>query len=69
MIFGHPDRYQQCLETHKRRWINGLHRTKTKIDLTEQTELEILGEILEAYIDTPIEKDAFLIGDLGSIPS
>ena len=36
-----------------------------KNDLTEQEELKILGEILEAYIDTPIEKDAFLIGDLG----
>ena len=42
-----------------------------KNDLTEQDErkeeqeLEILGEILEAYIDTPIEKDAFLISDLG----
>ena len=36
-----------------------------KNDLTEQEELKILGEILEAYIDTPIEKDAFLISDLG----
>ena len=36
-----------------------------KLDLTEQKELEILGEILESYIDTPIEKDAFLISDLG----
>ena len=36
-----------------------------KNDLTEQEELKILGEILEAYIDTPIEKDAFLICDLG----
>lgn len=35
-----------------------------KNDLTEQEELKILGEILEAYIDTPIEKDAFLISDL-----
>ena len=33
--------------------------------VTEQEELKILGEILEAYIDTPIEKDAFLISDLG----
>ena len=36
-----------------------------KNDLTEQEEqeeLKILGEILEAYIDTPI---AFLISDLG----
>ena len=31
----------------------------------EQEELTILGEILEAYVDTPITKDAFLIGDLG----
>ena len=31
-----------------------------KNDLTEQEELKILGEI-----DTPIEKDAFLISDLG----
>ena len=36
-----------------------------KNDLTEQEELKILGEILEAYIDTPIKKDAFLISDLG----
>ena len=36
-----------------------------KNDLTEQEELKILGEILEAYIDTSIEKDAFLISDLG----
>ena len=36
-----------------------------KNDLTEQEELKILGEILEAYIDTPIERDAFLISDLG----
>ena len=34
-------------------------------DEREQEELKVLGEILEAYIDTPIEKDAFLIGDLG----
>ena len=34
-------------------------------DLAEQAELNILGEILESYVDTPIEKDAFLIGDLG----
>ena len=36
-----------------------------KNDLTEQEELKILGEILEAYIDTPIKKDAFLISDPG----
>ena len=36
-----------------------------KNDLTEQEELKILGEILESYVDTPIKKDAFLIGDLG----
>ena len=30
-----------------------------KNDLTEQEELKILGEILEAYIDPPIEKAAF----------
>ena len=34
-------------------------------DMAEQAELNILGEILESYVDTPIEKDAFLIGDLG----
>ena len=34
-------------------------------DGKEEQELEILGEILEAYVDTPIKKDAFLIGDLG----
>lgn len=34
-------------------------------DLAEQAELNILGEILESYVDTPIEKDAFLINDLG----
>ena len=38
---------------------------KEKQKLKKQSKLEILGEILEAYIDTPIEKDAFLIGDLG----
>ena len=37
-----------------------------KNDLTEQEELEnSREEILEAYIGTPIEKDAFLISDLG----
>ena len=34
-------------------------------DMAEQAELNILGEILESYVDTPIEKDAFLISDLG----
>lgn len=34
-------------------------------DMAEQAELNILGEILESYVDTPIEKDAFLINDLG----
>ena len=49
------------MELHKR-----TERTETKkADLTEQQKLEILGEILESYIDTPIEIDAFLIGDLG----
>lgn len=38
---------------------------QTGLQRKEQEELEILGEILESYIDTPIEKDAFLIGDLG----
>ncbi|RHW00595.1 acyl carrier protein [Clostridium sp. OF09-10] len=38
---------------------------KMKIERKEEQELEILGEILEAYVDTPIKKDAFLIGDLG----
>lgn len=38
---------------------------RAAIDRKEQDELKILGEILESYIDTPIEKDAFLIGDLG----
>ena len=36
-----------------------------KNNLTEQEELKILVEILESYVDTPIKKDAFLIGDLG----
>ena len=49
------------MELHKR-----TERTETKkADLTEQQKLEILGEILESYIDTPIEIDAFLFGDLG----
>ncbi len=49
------------MELHKR-----TERTETKkADLTEQQKLEILGKILESYIDTPIEIDAFLIGDLG----
>ena len=49
------------MELHKR-----TERTETKkADLTEQQKLEILGEILESYIDTPIEIDACLIGDLG----
>ena len=30
-----------------------------KNDLTEQEELKILGEILEAYIDTPTKKTHF----------
>ncbi len=34
---------------------------KMKIERKEEQELEILGEILEAYVDTPIKK----IGDLG----
>ena len=38
---------------------------KMKIEQKEEKELEILGEILKAYVDTPIKKDAFLIGDLG----
>lgn len=49
------------MELHKR-----TERTETKkADLTEQQKREILGKILESYIDTPIEIDAFLIGDLG----
>ena len=49
------------MELHKR-----TERTETKkTDLTEQQKLEILGGILESCIDTPIEIDAFLIGDLG----
>ena len=44
---------------------SGTEHDKTVSQTKEQEELKILGEILESYIDTPIEKDAFLIGDLG----